>query len=230
MRKLFFLFSIFNFYVHAQDTIRFRNGEVKAVKVSEVGIDNIKYNRFDNIRGPVYIINKNEIQLIKYSGGGVDSFKLEQAEVQKAEVKKQEGVTLEQSVAQNNPGKIMVQRNRLYYNNKAVGESRLLKLIMAYPDNNKQNRMLQSFKQMKVHKKKQYLFGIVGLAVGLGAPYIGAMTTLILDYPDQRPGFFLAGIIIGAGVGITGTVISSIHKHKRLEKRLEVVRIFNGDI
>ena len=76
---IFFLFSCL--CVTAQDTISFRNGEVKAVKVSEVGINDVKYTRFDNADGPKYIVTKNDIHFIKYSGGQIDSFAVAKAEL-----------------------------------------------------------------------------------------------------------------------------------------------------
>ena len=230
MKKLSFVFVIFNLTLQAQETIRFRNGEVKAVKVNEVGINDIKYNRFDNVSGPVYVAYKNDVQLIKYAGGSVDSFKVEQVVVQKEEpqnvqVKKAPRVTLEQSLAQDGPGKIIISDNRLYHNKKAVGETRLLKMIIAYPDNAKQNLMLKSFKEMKQHKKNQYISGFVGLGVGVLAPYIGIYASLFSE--DFTP--FAVGVAIGGGVGITGAIISSIQKRKRLQKKLEVAHIYNGD-
>lgn len=226
MKQLFLLSVIFSLSLSAQDTIRFRNGEVKAVKVSEVGINDIKYNRFDNVGGPVYLVNKNDVQLIKYAGGSVDSFKVEAVVVQNVPVKKAPRVTTEQSLAQNGPGKIIISDNRLYHNNKAVGEGRLLKMIIAYPDNTKQNLMLKNFKEMKEHKKKQYTFGFVGLGVGIAAPYIGFIAALVTG--DGIPA--LAGVTIGLGAGITGAVISSINKRHRFNKKLDIVRIYNGEI
>ncbi len=230
MKKLIFIFSVFNLALQAQDTIRFRNGEVKAVKVNEVGINEIKYNRFDNVGGPSYIANKNDVQLIKYAGGSVDSFKVEavveKVEPQNVQVKKAPRVTLEQNMAQNGPGKIIISGNRLYHNNKGVGESRLLKMIVAYPDNAKQNLMLKNFKEMKQHKKKQYIIGFIGLGVGIAAPYIGIVTAAFSG--EAVP--FLVGVTVGLGVGITGGVISSINKHKRLNKKINIARIYNGDL
>ena len=46
----------------AQDTIRFTNGNATPVKVNEIGEAEIKYNRWDNITGPVYVVNKNEVR------------------------------------------------------------------------------------------------------------------------------------------------------------------------
>ena len=230
MKKLIFVFFVFNFVLNAQDTIRFRSGEVKVVKVSEVGINDIKYNRFDNVDGPVYVANKNDVQLIKYAGGSVDSFKveaviLESTTTQPAQIKKAPRLTLEESLAQDGPGKIIISDSRLYHNHKAVGETRLLKMIVAYPDNTKQNLMLKNFKEMKNHKKKQYIFGFVGLGIGIAAPYIGFVSAIIAN--DGVPA--IAGITIGLGAGITGAALSSINKRQRMNKKLNIVRIYNGD-
>ena len=50
MKKLIFLFFIICNCTYAQDTIRFRSGEMQAVKVNEVGVTDVNYNRFDNLQ------------------------------------------------------------------------------------------------------------------------------------------------------------------------------------
>jgi hypothetical protein len=58
----------------AQDKLVFKNGgEVPAV-IIEVNADIIKYKRFDNPNGPIYLIPRNEIDRIAYKDGRVDNF------------------------------------------------------------------------------------------------------------------------------------------------------------
>lgn len=118
----------------AQDTIHFVSKEIQAVKVDEVGINEIKYHRFDNLQGPAYVVNKTDILRIKYSNGHVDSFAV-----------KAPGVVVEESKPMQNfntlpdpsTSKINVRGHRLYMNGRGVGETRLLKLITNYPDQQK---------------------------------------------------------------------------------------------
>ncbi|MDR2146675.1 MAG: hypothetical protein LBE91_09495 [Tannerella sp.] len=68
----------------AQDVIMLKNGyDIQAV-VQEVGIDEVKYKRFDNQNGPNYTLKKSNISMIRYENGSEDVFG--EAE-EKAEVK-----------------------------------------------------------------------------------------------------------------------------------------------
>jgi len=58
----------------AQDVITLKNGDdIKAI-VQEVGIDDVKYKRFDNPNGPNYMLKKAEILMIRYENGSKDVF------------------------------------------------------------------------------------------------------------------------------------------------------------
>lgn len=221
MRNIFLVLVIFNLSLKAQDTIRFRNGEVKAVKVSEVGVSDVHYTRFDNVDGPKYIVGKNDIQLIKYSGGQIDSFAVEKPVVKVVEKPKEYNMVQGYGLCE----KIIIKHGKLFCNGKAVGESRLSKIMQVIPDNEKKNKMMRAYAEMKSHKKKQYLFGFIGLGVGLAAPYFGMVASVISG--ELTP--VLVGVLVGTGVGITGAVISSINKSKRTAKKMEIARIYNGD-
>jgi len=58
----------------AQDIIVMKNGnEIQAV-VQEVGVDVVKYKKYDNLDGPIYIKLKSEVFMIKYATGSKDVF------------------------------------------------------------------------------------------------------------------------------------------------------------
>lgn len=57
-----------------QDIITKINGEDIKSKVIEVGIKEIKYQRSDNLSGPIYIISKDEVFSITYPSGVKDVF------------------------------------------------------------------------------------------------------------------------------------------------------------
>lgn len=61
--------------IYAQDVMIYRNGDELNVKVTEVGIDNIKYKRSDNPDGPAYEVRKNDLFMVKYANGTKDVFK-----------------------------------------------------------------------------------------------------------------------------------------------------------
>ncbi len=60
--------------VNAQDIILKKNGDEINAKIQEVGVNEIKYKKFDNLDGPVYTILKAEVFMIKYANGSKDVF------------------------------------------------------------------------------------------------------------------------------------------------------------
>ena len=61
-------------FASAQDTIRFRNGRVEAAKVAEVGLGKVKYKKFSNPDGPLFLLNEDEVESIKFQNGDVEVF------------------------------------------------------------------------------------------------------------------------------------------------------------
>lgn len=75
MKNLFFLVVTTFICVtaaSAQDVIIFKNGNEVQAKVTEVGTSEIKYQRSDNLGGPVYTIHKKDVFMIKYENGTKD--------------------------------------------------------------------------------------------------------------------------------------------------------------
>jgi hypothetical protein len=56
------------------DVITMRSGNAVKAKVMEVGTNEIRYKRCDNLSGPVYTVPKNEVASIEYSNGMKDAF------------------------------------------------------------------------------------------------------------------------------------------------------------
>jgi hypothetical protein len=54
-----------------------RDGEEIATKIMEVGVNEIKYKKCNNLDGPTYSILKRDVFMIKYSNGSKDLFKEE---------------------------------------------------------------------------------------------------------------------------------------------------------
>lgn len=53
----------------AQDILFFHDGRELQTKVTEVGANEVKYHRFDNLDGPVFVSPKAELFMIKYKNG-----------------------------------------------------------------------------------------------------------------------------------------------------------------
>jgi len=59
---------------YSQDIIYKKNGSDIEAKIIEIGISEIKYHKFDNITGPIYVIPKSEVFFIKYENGSKEIF------------------------------------------------------------------------------------------------------------------------------------------------------------
>ena len=59
---------------YAQDILIMKTGDEITVKVLEVNTEIVKYKKWDNLEGPAYSTNKNEIFMIKYKNGTKDVF------------------------------------------------------------------------------------------------------------------------------------------------------------
>lgn len=68
-------------FASAQDTIKFLNGRVEAVKVMEVGLGKVKYKKMENLNGPLYLLDEAEVDYIKYQNGVVEAFNHPEEEV-----------------------------------------------------------------------------------------------------------------------------------------------------
>lgn len=208
-------------FAYSQDTIQFINKAPQAVKVIEIGIAEIKYQRFDNLSGPLYIANKNEIRYIKFSNGHVDSVTVASA----IKPATSEPLTVYKTpISSNDNEKILIYGNRLTHHGNGVGEARLYRLISNVPNPDKKAVLYKEYLVMKSYKKKQYLFGFVGLGAGLALPYIGFMSSFVFE--DATP--LIVGLAAGATFGITGAVLSGINKSKRMKKRLEIANLYNN--
>ena len=208
-------------FAYSQDTIQFINKAPQAVKVIEIGIDEIKYQRFDNLSGPLYVANKNDIRYIKFSNGHVDSVTVASAIKPTAS----EPLTVYRSpISASDNEKILINGSRLSHNGRAVGESRLYRLISNVSNPEKKTALYKEYLVMKSYKKKQYLFGFVGLGAGLALPYIGIMSSVIFE--DYTP--LAIGLAAGATIGITGAVLSGINKSKRMKKRIDIANLYNN--
>ena len=60
--------------MQAQDTISMRNGEKINAKVMEIGLEQIRYKKFNDLSGPVYVVDKNQVFTINYENGSQDVF------------------------------------------------------------------------------------------------------------------------------------------------------------
>ena len=65
---------------NAQDVIVKTDNSTILSKVEEVSAESIKYRKWDNLDGPIYVLNISEVISINYSNGTMDTFKNKQKE------------------------------------------------------------------------------------------------------------------------------------------------------
>lgn len=208
--------------IYSQDTIHFLDNTIKIVKVTEINVDDIKYKRFDNLDGPVYVANKSEIERIIFSNGLVEKFKSSESKITVASTPSVSKPISNQNTAYEKI--IIIDKIKLMHFGKPIGESRLLRLINNYPESEKKTMMMKEYANMKAFKKKQYLFGFIGLGAGVGLAYIGMMTTLISG--EATP--IAVGALSGLSIGITGAIFANSNKQKRLQKKIQIANIYNN--
>ena len=61
-------------FCFSQDVIIKKSGDEIKAKITEVGLDIVRYKKFDHIEGPIYTIAKYEILIIRYENGTKDIF------------------------------------------------------------------------------------------------------------------------------------------------------------
>ncbi|HRY31396.1 MAG TPA: hypothetical protein P5531_00315 [Bacteroidales bacterium] len=71
---------IITFSLPAQDIIILQNGDEINAKVTEIGIDEIRYKRASNPDGPTIVIAKSDVFMIKYKNGSKDVFEIKKAQ------------------------------------------------------------------------------------------------------------------------------------------------------
>ncbi len=59
---------------YSQDTLITRKGELIGAKVLEIGKEEIRYKKYSNPDGPVYVIDKSDVVVIEYQNGSRDVF------------------------------------------------------------------------------------------------------------------------------------------------------------
>jgi hypothetical protein len=230
MRLVFILLLFITLQVKAQDTIRFTDGRVIAVKVAEVGLQEIKFNRFDNLSGPLYVVNKNEIRSIRYTNGAVDTFNTGKpiTETPKSETANPESPKTESpAYVDSKPAevsfqKIEIVRKRLYYQHHGLNEKGLLSVIREHPDPKTRSALLREFGKLNGYKNNR-MIGTFLYAGGI------AVSVFALGGAFGTGGNNGSAFLIGSAATITGCIVATVNKNKRARKRVEIARIYNGE-
>lgn len=161
----------------SQDVIFLKNGDEMKVKVAEVGTSDVKYKKFSNLDGPVYVISKSEIMMIKYENGDKDVY------------------TAEKTPASVNPPAInynkslRIENGKRYVGDKVTGKQEFESLLRADPD---------AFSLYQSGK------GLGFVAIGLSVP-VGVILGMELAKKKENrksTNFVIAGVGFAGCVGL----------------------------
>lgn len=207
------LFVIQNFY--SQDSIAFISKEIVAVKLVEIGINDVKYFRLDNLNGPKYTVSKRDIKLIKYASGKTDTIKMSRESLE----------------MQNQLNRIIIARNRLLvYPGHVLSDMELYGLIKGVSKKEQTTKLFSEFSLMKKFKRKQYIAWHGGIILAA----VAAMTVGDVDMSSRSNSQkkIETSFAIGAGcLGLgTGTGFAIYFKNKKLKKKAEIARLYNESI
>jgi hypothetical protein len=70
-----FLFLLVSLNTNAQDTLQFRNGDKKTVKIVELGLDELQYAVWGLDQSPIITIEKKDVRRIVFSNGETIEFR-----------------------------------------------------------------------------------------------------------------------------------------------------------
>lgn len=217
LKVIFFYFLCYSFNsVIAQDTIVYKNKKFEQVKIVEVGLEVIKYKRFNNIEGPIYSISKGEVSWLKYANGTIDritqnadespnNFLEDKIELrgfaylykgQLYDVKDLKSLIKSHRALSNNYAKLLECADDLYLCDKRI------------------NRSAPSMKLMGFLSPPAFL--AVGVFLGFA-----------FDDYDITLGTGISGLAFGVALEISGFRVTAKYKKKQLVKQKEFVDLFN---
>lgn len=196
----------------AQDTIIMTNGNIIPAKILEVSTEEVRYKRFDNIDGPVFITKTVEINKIKYQSGNTDVLNKPKTPVVVAPVDPNPPITL---------------NGRYYYQGyKRYKEKEVHSILQKYGD----SEINLHIKKAKSAKAVEYVgfVAIPALAFALGYTVYALV--------NNRPGRIASGANtemsytpgIGCGVlAVAAFATSMTFKIIRKSHNAAALRIYN---
>lgn len=227
MKKLaLLLLVLFSQNYFCQDTIYKRVGGAYAAKIIEVNEANVKYNRWDNLTGPVYIENKYDIALIKYANGQIDTFKVVASAVNP--------ITVTPMVVQGAPTKVpgyypLEKYGRAFLNNGSrVSKSRALKIMKHFAAEKGDNELDNALGKVSLN---QGLYTGTSIAA-IPCLVVGALITSVglalndLGEPNDALSYGIPLLAIGFAFEIT-SIVTFVQRNKHTKRSLD---LYNGKV
>jgi hypothetical protein len=206
-----------SFLMKSQDTIYFKNNSILSVKINEVGISEIKYQTFNNLTGPNYLIQKNEIYKIKYSNGIIDTIV-----TANVDIKHEQSSTINMQLI----------GNKIYCDGKPIGKLKTHKLLMSNSLSNNQINLIKDVEKLQIYERNKKAFAPGLFILGVVVPAITSVSALGMAFSEGSNGndavaLFTGGIVAGAALRISGHIVFKMNKNKVKAKKLELLEKYN---
>ncbi len=217
--KKFIFFSFFSilFFVSpliskGQDILIKKNGDELKVKVTEINQIDIIFIYSDSLSGPLYIISKSEVFMIKFSNGVKEVF----------DINKDENYNDNQGLSAKN--RIEIKAGKYYHQKRRIGYSVLFNMIET--SNNHAAIIELEIARRQKKLRSIFLYSSFPLAyAGLGFLINGLETASYGSY-DINEGVFLTGLgvigILGGGTLLSLSIKSNSHFKMHLEKAIKL--------
>lgn len=217
MNKLLLIFYYFYFAqtLYCQDSIRFINKEILPVKLIEVGINDIKYMRLDNLNGPKYTVSKSEISYIKHGIGITDTINVFQKN---------------SALHNNSKFKTLFFNKVWFYEASVLSEKKAYVLFTNVFDKEKKIKLFSEFSLMKKYKRNQYFSWFGGIS--LGAFALATIGDIDLSHKSnsQKKIETTLAIAVGTTMIVMGTRFSIYFRNKRSKKKAEIAVLYNESL
>ncbi|MBC7694792.1 MAG: hypothetical protein H7141_05015 [Burkholderiales bacterium] len=206
--------TLFAFLINAQDTICFKNKTIVSAKIIEAGISEIKYQRFDNLNGPIYIVLKKDINLVKYSNGRIDTLNTLNSKLKK--------------VSTINNGLQLI-NTRIYYGGKPLGQILTQHLLRNNTLSVNQINLINDVKELELYNRNKRALAPGLFALGIVVFLITSLAAVGMSFDGDKGAatLFVAGVAAGATLRISRHIIFAKNKNKSNAKKLEILKKYN---
>lgn len=209
-------------FARSQDTIKFRDGKIISARIVEINPRTVKYTKSDLNKDIMYEDPKENIAVIKYSNGVIDTIKSEYfpGAVRYHKIEK------------------LGKRYFLIYSDaykKPIGERELLKRVQMFAKESEELDILRSVRKIKwTNQNTQGLFVSGITVVALGGMFC---VSSLIQYPNaykteadvaqiKKDGIIIGLSALAIGVGLETLAVKSFRRKKR--KLSEVVERYNN--
>lgn len=216
MKSILFVIFFFSlsFSTLAQDTLFLKDNKKLVVSVKEVSTTEIQYKKIELPDGPIYIVNKSDIQKITYKNGYSETITLSSPD----SVAPPQDFKVYNST--NESGRTLI----TYRDTKRRSYS-IINLIEQHPDINRQPELFKLQRSIRNLKAGQDATRTVAIVFGaLTIPV--SVFAVFANFVSQSDGYTFMPITTGA-VALASTVVATTFNINLRKKRQNFVKLYN---